>query len=80
VSPNKAITPGNTLQNLKYNFNQGQRQKLLLMLLTVFLPYVVTKITEYIARENWSDPNLFKHRERPPTLIKQLKYMLARLF
>jgi hypothetical protein len=48
------ITPGNSLQNLNYKFN-SHRQKALLMVFTVFMPYVITKLNDKISSDNWND-------------------------
>lgn len=60
------VTPGNTLQNLDYKFKQGNKQRLFLMIFTVFLPYVVTKIGEHMSRENWNDPRVYRNK---PTIV-----------
>jgi hypothetical protein len=46
------------------------------MIFTVFLPYFVTKASEYISRNNWSDPRNWRAGS---TLKDRLKYVLAKL-
>lgn len=76
ISTEEAITPGNTLQNLNFKFTKPQRQKALLMILTVFLPYLTTKLSDMISRNNWSDRRNW--RAGAP-LKDRLKYVFAKL-
>ena len=45
------------------------------MALTVFLPYLMHKISDFISRNNWNDPR----KRRQGTLGDKLKYFFARL-
>lgn len=70
---NDVITPGNTLQNLNFKF-RSPKHKALLMVFTVFLPYVVTKLNERISSNNWNDV-----RTANQSRMHKLKYYFARL-
>lgn len=67
------ITPGNTLQNLNYKFSTN-KQKALLMVFTVFLPYGITKLNEKISSDNWNDA-----RSANISWKSKLKYLFARM-
>lgn len=67
------ITPGNSLQNLNYTF-RSHRQKALLMVFTVFLPYVITKLNDKISSDNWNDA-----RQSSVTWKAKMKYLFARI-
>lgn len=79
VSTDSVITPGNQLQNLNYQFSSDakfmQKQKALLMVLTVFLPYGAAKLNDIISSGNWTDPRVLRNG----TFTQKLKYVLAKL-
>ncbi len=77
ISTDDVITPGNTLQNLNFKFNNiySQKQKALYMVFTVFLPYVVQKLNDIISRNNWSDPR----KRRSNAFSEKVKYFIAKV-
>jgi hypothetical protein len=67
------ITPGNSLQNLNFKFS-SHRQKALLMVFTVFVPYFITKLNDKISSENWNDV-----RKSNASLKGKIKYLIAKI-
>ena len=69
-------TPGFRFMNLKYAF-KSERQRMALLTVQVFLPYLVSKVANFLLRMNWSD---IKHIKRGSSLVEKLKYIIARIF
>lgn len=74
---NDITTPGNSLQNLKYQF---KHPKALLMLLQVFFPYILTRLNEVMQRGNWNDNRKTGARDRLKFVMYKVVQLLQNVF
>ena len=69
-------TPGFRFMNLKYSFS-SKKQRMALLTVQVFLPYLISKVANFLQHMNWND---IQHIQRGSSLIQKLKYIIAQIF